>query len=356
MRQWEEIEREVRQAADTAALRSLRDDVHRAFDASSAEAGGAIEPVNRLHDAFIRRTLALTEERVRTSLPGVPPVSSFAVLLFGSGGRREQTLWSDQDNGIVYEAAEGVESEEADAYMAQLGDAFRTALEEVGYPPCEGNVLVSNPQWRKPVGAWLDTMREWFAQPEFETVRHLLIVADARPIYGDARLFDAMRDEYARLVEAHRSTMLARMAHNTLRYKVLVGILGNLLTEPYGEDAGGVDIKYGAYIPMVNAIRLLAIGHGANGNASTLERIRTLREGGFVDAEEAQAWEEAFRAVLRFRAMTPYQLVDGKYGTRGILSAKSLTKEVRRELKRSLRVGAALQRKVKRTFGTEGHR
>jgi len=356
MRQWEEIERQVQQASSTEALRALRDDVHRAFDASPAEAGDMIEPVNRLHDAFIRRTLALTEERVRTSWPGVPPVSSFTVLLFGSGGRREQTLWSDQDNGIVFEAAEGVEAEEAEAYMAVLGGAFRAALEEVGYPPCEGNVLVSNPQWRKPIGAWLETLREWFAQPEFESVRHLLIIGDVRPIYGDARLFGAMKDEFARLIDAHRSTILARMAHNTLRYKVLVGILGNLLTEPYGEDAGGVDIKYGAYIPMVNAIRLLAIGHGANAAASTLERIRSLREGGFVAAEEAQAWEEAFRTVLRFRAMTPYQLIDGKYDTRGILSAKSLTKEVRRELKRALRVGAALQRKVKRTFGTEGHR
>ena len=33
---------------------------------------------------------------------GKPPVP-YAFILFGSGGRSEQTLWSDQDNGLIYE-------------------------------------------------------------------------------------------------------------------------------------------------------------------------------------------------------------------------------------------------------------
>jgi len=355
MHQWQEIEREAQRAADPAGLRALREKVHDAFGASSAEEGiDAVETINRLHDAFIRRTLAFTEERVRTSYPGVPPVSSFAVLLFGSGGRKEQTLWSDQDNGIVYVPKADADPAEADAYAAELGDAFRTALEAVGYPPCEGNVLVTNPAWRRTLADWRETLQSWFERPEFETVRHLLIMADARPIYGNELLATALRTELASRIEAHRPTIFARMVQNTLRYKVLVGFLGNLLTEPYGEDAGGIDIKYGAYIPMVNAVRLLALANGVT-STSTSERIAALGASGVIRPETAREWEEAFRAVLKFRAMTPFQIEDGKYTTRGVLSAKQLTKQVKRELKDALRVGAELQRKVKRTFGTEGH-
>ncbi len=355
MQLWHEMERKAMQLDDLAGLRSLRDEVHEAFG-SSPEAGGAdaTETINRLHDAFIRRALAIAEERVRTSHAGVPPVSSFAVLLFGSGGRREQTLWSDQDNGLVYEPKPGADPAEAERYMERLGGAFRASLEAVGYPPCEGDVLVSNPAWRRTGTAWRDTLQAWVEEPAFETVRHLLIVGDARAIYGNEMLAVAMRTELANRIEARRDAILPRMAQNTLRYKVLVGFLGNLLTEPYGADAGGIDIKYGAYIPMVNAVRLLALAHRVTAT-STLERIDGLARCEGIPLEAAAAWKEAFRTVLKFRAMTPYRIEDGKYTTSGVLSAKLLTKPIRRELKDALRVGAELQRKVRKTFGTEGH-
>jgi CBS domain-containing protein len=355
MLQWQEIERKAMRASDLSGLRSLRDEVHEAFGELLPEVvSDATETINRLHDAFIRRSLAIAEERVRTSYPGVPPVSSFAVLLFGSGGRREQTLWSDQDNGLVYEPKAGADANEADRYMELLGTEFRSSLEEVGYPPCEGDVLVTNPAWRRTGAAWRDTVRSWIEEPEFETVRHLLIVGDARTIYGNEMLAVAMRTELAFRIEAHRDTILPRMAQNTLRYKVLVGLLGNLLTEPYGEDAGGIDLKYGAYIPMVNAIRLLSLAHRVTAT-STLERIDALARCDGIPLEKAAAWKEAFRTVLKFRAMTPFRIEDGKYTTRGVIPAKLLTKPVKRELKDALRIGAELQRKVKKTFGTEGH-
>jgi len=355
MLQWDEIERQALRASDVTELRGLRDNIHEAFDAARfAEGAVTVDVVNRLHDALIRTTLAMTEKRVRTSYPGVPPVSSFVVVLFGSGGRKEQTLWSDQDNGLVYEVAPGADLVAAERYMAELGAAFQSDLEAVGYPPCEGKVLVSNPAWRKSLDGWRATLSEWFERPAFETVRHLLILADARPIYGDVRLAEALRGELFARVAAERETMLPRMLQNTLRYKVLVGVLGNLLTERYGEDAGGIDLKYGAYLPMVNAIRLLSLGEGAEAT-STLERISALELSGRVSPESARRWSEAFRTILKLRTMTPYRLEDGIYTTKGILAAKTLTKEVKRELKDALRVGASLQRLLKRTFGTEGH-
>jgi CBS domain-containing protein len=352
MRQWNQIAREIELSTDLVQLRSLRDNFHDAFDAAPSLQEHPMELINKQHDAFIQRTLAMTEQRVRASYAGAPPVSSFTFLLFGSGGRKEQTLWSDQDNGMVYVPEEGAPIDEVERYMHELAAAFRQALEEVRYPPCEGDVLISNPIWRRSLADWRATLREWFEQPQFGTVRYLLIMADARSIYGNDMLAPALRTEFMDQLDAHRA-ILPRMLQNTLRYKVLVGLLGNLLTERYGEDAGGIDIKYGAYIPMVNAIRLLALGQGITAS-STLERLEALKQSAAVKAELVQDWEYAFQVVLRFRAMTPFQLEDGKYTTRGIVSAKMLTKEVKRELKQALRIGADLQRHVKRTFGTEG--
>ncbi|MCI3923840.1 DUF294 nucleotidyltransferase-like domain-containing protein [Paenibacillus sp. TRM 82003] len=353
MREWNEVKRMIEGSSDLERLRALRDEVHEAFDAASSLERDPVELINGLHDAFIRKTLAIAEERVRATETVAPPVSSFAVVLFGSGGRREQTLWSDQDNGIVYEPCGDADPEAAADYMGRLGDAFRSSLEAVGYPPCEGNVLVSNPLWCRTLLDWKRTVRGWIEAPEFETVRYTLIAADGRAIYGDEALVASLRGELIRSIAEHPA-ILPRMLQNTLRYKVLVGLLGNLLTEPYGEDAGGIDVKYGAYIPMVNAIRLLSLQHGIEAT-STLERIEALRVRHVYKPEVLSDWASAFRVVLAFRSMTPYQLEDGKYTAKGILPAHQLTKDVKRELKQALRVGAELQRLVKRKYGTEGH-
>lgn len=354
MHRSQEMERQIGQSPDLVALRSLRDNVHGAFDTALEQSAETVEIVNDLHDAFIRRTLAIAEERVRTSHRDVPPVSSFTFLLFGSGGRREQTLWSDQDNGMIYVVRDGASPECAELYIRELAEAFRSALEKVGYPPCEGNVLVTNPQWRKTAAAWNDTFEAWLNEPAFETVRHMLIAVDARPIYGDERLASLLQTQLLAGITSRRGTILPRMLQNTLRYKMLIGVLGNLLTEPYGEDTGGIDIKYGAYLPMVNAIRLLAVSRQVT-VTSTLARIEALKACEGIRQETAADWEEAFRTVLKLRAMTPYQVKDGKFSARGVVPARMLTKEVKRELKRALRIGTDLQRKLKRTFGTEGH-
>jgi len=356
MQRWEEFERSIEQSDSAERLRELRGDIHAAFEAFPAALldGRAVEMQNRLHDAVIRKTLRLTEERVRASHSGAPPVSSFAFLLFGSGGRKEQTLWSDQDNGLIYAAADGADADEAARYAAALGEAFRAALEAVAYPPCEGNVLSSNPMWRQSTAEWRETLQGWFERAEFESVRYLLIVADARAVYGDGSLAEALHDDYFAFAAARRGIM-PRMLQNTLRHKVLLGLLGNLITEPYGEDAGGIDVKYGAYLPMVNAIRLLSVAAQVR-ETSTLARIRILPGKLGVTAAMASDWEEAFRVVLKLRAMTPFQFEGGVYSTRGILSAKQLTKDVKREIKLALRVGAELQRLVRRKFGTEDYR
>jgi CBS domain-containing protein len=154
-------------------------------------------------------------------------------------------------------------------------------------------------------------------------------------------------------VNEHQRVLLPRMLESTLRHKVLIGVLGNLLTERYGADSGGIDVKYGIYIPMVNGIRLLALREGVEAT-STLERIRQLKQRGAIRSSTADDWEFAFLNVLTFRSMVPTQEANGFYNNRGKLPAKLLTKEVKKELKRTLRIGADLQKHVKRAFGSEG--
>ncbi|SDO27389.1 CBS domain-containing protein [Paenibacillus sp. yr247] len=345
----EQILERIYQSEQFDEMRITRDQVHEMFRehllfSHSPEIG---RKVNKIHDAFIYRTIELAEHLLEDEGFGKPPVP-YAFILFGSGGRSEQTLWSDQDNGLIYKDSEDYTKEELDAYFIKLVECILHGLDILGYPPCEGNVISSNKQWRKSLTTYEEMLMTWFNEPDWENIRYLLIMADMRCIFGSQALADQLKSEFLAYVQQHPS-ILNFMLSNTLHHKISLGVFGHLITERYGEDAGGFDVKYGAYIPIVNGIRLLAIQAGIM-HSSTSERIKQLKESSFIPEQLANEWLEAFAAALKLRDLTPYQLDDEKYSTRGRLGADQLTKEVKQELKQCLRTGIELQKYVRKSI------
>lgn len=298
--------------------------------------------VNRLHDLIADRVVRIAEcEMGRES--GMAPPCPYAFLLLGSGGRRERTLWSDQDSALVYLDEEDREGRRS--WFAAFGRRIEDGLLQAGYPPCDGRVSAGNPAWCKSSAAWRAQLERWFAERSFESVRHLLMVADARAVSGSGALADAIHRDFAGHVRRDGEA-LAAMLNNTLRRKAALGPFGNLLTEPYGEWAGGFDVKYGAYIPMVNAVRWLAIGAGLPAGG-TLDRLAGLGE--VIGPRQARRWREAFLSVMRFRARTPAAATaHGQRVSTGKLPAALLTKDVKRELKEAIRTGGDMQKWIRR--------
>lgn len=350
---FERFRRETFQVRSLQELRALRDQVNEEFGRRLlfADALEWNREVNECHDALIRRVIVLSEERLEEEQGKAAPLP-YAFLLFGSGGRGEQTLWSDQDNGLIYADPSSADQRmEAERYFTELAVRITEGLEAVGYPPCHGQVICTNEQWRKPLQGYRQMVNEWMQEPDWEHVRYLLITVDARTVYGDEALGRALIEEIYRYTAA-RPAILEHMLRNTLHHKVSIGVFGQLIKERYGEDAGGVDVKYGAYIPIVNGIRLLAVEGGIR-RSSTEERIKSLIAGGHISEEIGHDWLEALTLALKLRSMTPYQIEEGRYVTRGKLTADQLTKERVTELKQCLRIGTDLQKYVKKSIPKE---
>ncbi|WP_127532487.1 DUF294 nucleotidyltransferase-like domain-containing protein [Paenibacillus kobensis] len=333
-------------AVDADALRSLRDHVNARMAAVLSElpVEQFYTELNEYYDALIRRSIALAEADLARAGMGFPPVP-YAYILFGSGGRGEQTLSSDQDSGLVYD--DGSSPEEAEAYrhyFAELSKQIVILLERLGFPRCEGNVLSDHPEWGMSLAQWVEQLNGWFDEPAWESVRQLLIVADGRCVYGADDLVARLRDTFNHDMLKH-PVIVQRMLDNTMRHKVLIGVFGQLLKEQYGEDAGSLDMKYGAYIPMVNAIRLLAIRQDIR-STSTLKRMAELREAGILTESEAESYERAFRLFLKLRLMATEKQEMGMYANNGKLTVRKLTRDMIAELKEGLRVGQRLQRRV----------
>ncbi|MEK8126332.1 DUF294 nucleotidyltransferase-like domain-containing protein [Paenibacillus filicis] len=350
---WVSMIQEATEARDFRELRSLRERAHEMFlrhlpTNPPFEWNGE---VNRFHDLVIGRTIAMTECMVCEERNEQVPIP-YAFLLFGSGGRMEQTLWSDQDSGLVYEDAPDEELRlRAELFFETLAGRVSANLELVGYPLCSGGVLCTNEKWRRPLSSYMQMVNGWLQNPDWENVRYLLIVADLRCIHGERYLADRLMGNLLSYVQKHPA-MYGHMQQNTLHHKVSIGIFGQLIKERYGEDAGGVDVKYGAYIPIVNGVRLLALEAGIRAT-STEGRIRSLMVGGHVPEDIGHDWLDALSIALRLRSTTPFQIEDGQYTSRGMLTPELLTRSRTSELKMCLRIAGELQKFVKKSVTTE---
>lgn len=305
------------------------------------------DQINEIHDAFIRRTITIAELSMVGDGYGPPP-TSYSYLLLGSGGRSEQTLASDQDSGIIYEERDQQSDKH---YFLQLSHKIVTMLMDLGYPPCEGKVQSNEAMWCQSDKEWKDKLDHWFIDASWESIRYLLIFADARCIVGDDFLFHGVRNYYEQGLIAHE-IILERMIENTVQYKMLVGVFGQFLTDRYGEDIGSIDIKYGAYIPFVNSIRWLAL-HAGIKDSSSLKRIQKLRDNEIITEEECIQYRAAFLQMLMIRLRADYIEVDGYFVGKPKIHPKHLTTIEMKRLKRSLRVGKEIQRLVMRAFGKQ---
>jgi len=300
------------------------------------------EVINQLHDTVITQAVQLAEADLLTEGLGAPPVP-YAIVLFGSGGRREQTLWSDQDSGLIYADPPASQADVCLIYFQKLANRITEKLSEQGYPLCDGEVTCNYPRWNKPLSLWKKMIHEWQMDASWEAIRYLLIIADMRRIHGEGALVDELLPGFI-ADSAANPTMLQRMLENTLRRKPALGLFGHLITERYGEDTGKFDVKYGLYIPFASGIRLLAIQNGI-AEPSTLGRIERLLAASDVEEGLLQEWRRYFTSALFFRMLAIAEEA-GNYVPTPMLEIELLSQTDRNEMKRALRSVRHLQKLV----------
>lgn len=106
----------------------------------------------------------------------------------------EQTLTTDQDNGLVFSAADDGEARDLRELFLPFTRAVNQALAECGFPLCDGEVMAGNPRWCLSIAEWQTNFGAWVRTPEPEALLNAAIFFDFRALAGDA----ALAREYAR--------------------------------------------------------------------------------------------------------------------------------------------------------------
>lgn len=289
------VSRAIAGAPSVAALQSLAADVTgvvRRLVTSGASAYDVGALVAELNDQLVRRVLDLTA----ASLSGAghhPPVP-YSWLVFGSEARREQTLRTDQDNGLVYADPRPDEAAAAAAYYARFAEAVVAALVTVGFPACPGNIMASNPAWCRPLGGWLDSFGRWLDHPSPSEVLAVCIHFDLRTIAGSSALGEELK-AFITHEAPKRRVFLALLAHDVVSRRPPLTLFGRVATR-----GGRLDVKGAAAMPLAGAARVDALELGLP-EVNTIDRFRAAGARGVYTAGETEEIADAYRHVLRLR-------------------------------------------------------
>ncbi len=215
------------------------------------------------------------------------------LIVMGSEGRGEQTVRTDQDNGLLL--AREVPQADLDSFRK----AFTAALESFGFPPCPGNVMVRNPVWSQPADSFVKQLKSWILNPGGDSAMNLGIFSDAIAVAGKRGLLvhartafmDMMRGESAHL--AHFAHLIDLFASSDM------GVLGNLMVT-VGVRSGDVDVKKVGTFPIVHGVRTMAIEKGIH-DTSTAVRIKALAAANVLEGPFAQELVSALRLFMEFR-------------------------------------------------------
>ena len=165
--------------------------------------------ISTLNDALVRQVLDI--ESSQHDLQGI----RWSWLAFGSEGRYEQTISTDQDNGLIYDCSTAT----PDAVRARLlpfAQTVNRALDACGFPLCRGNIMAGNPHWCLSLEEWRERFDQWVANTYPQALLSAVIFFDFRNLYGDETLADNLREH---LISSARGTAAFRGSLPSMRWR-----------------------------------------------------------------------------------------------------------------------------------------
>ena len=291
------LARTIRHAGRIETLAALRSDIRQLVDrmlAHGASSAQITHLITLLNDHTVCRVIELCIEEQGD--PGLP----FSWLVFGSEGRREQTLHTDQDNGILFETPEGETPEAIRQRLLPLAQRINQALAQCDFSLCKGNIMAGNPELCLSRQEWSQRFARFVDAATTENLLASSIYFDLRVVWGPEEGCQQLRHELLQRV-GDNSLFQRMLAENALRQKPpLGGLFRDFSVARKGAEKDTLDLKVQGLTPFVDGARLLALAHGVEA-ISTLERLRQLTQRGIIEAQDGAAYEEAYHYIQLIR-------------------------------------------------------
>jgi len=299
---------------------------------------GGLEPtviggfVARLNDTLITRILRWAEADLG------PPPTPYAWLVFGSEGRMEQMVLTDQDNALVW----GNDVPGAREYFAALAEKAITDLVAAGFPRCPGGYMST--RWLGGIAGWEERFRGWLEKPTPQALLEASIFFDFRAVHGHLDV-SRLRGVIARAASAR--TFLSAMAKSAVTFHPPSGLGLRLRSE-----SSRFDMKLKGISPIVFLSRVYGLEAGSR-TSNTLDRLRAAVVAGLIEQDTCDTLSEAYRFLLRVRLRTQIRAISEGNPPSNLVSLSDLSSMERSRVRDAFRAIEVWQERASYHYRTD---
>lgn len=328
-----QVSTSIRSAADVEMLKIVAQDIRRfahSLLGQGVHARQLTALISHLNDVL---TLRLLE--IKAAEHGMD-LSRLCWLALGSEGRSEQTIATDQDNALVLPDDSTPAQREAALRFAR---DVNVALDACGYPLCRGGIMAGEPACCLTLRQWRERFAHWIEHGAPEDLLNASIYFDFRPLAGDARLADSLRQEVSE--SARRAPrFIKQLASNALMHSPPLNWTGSIAVD----DGGMIDLKLQGAAIFVDVARIYSLSRGVTAT-NTRERLDAVGPLLGLAPSEYQAWVSGFEFLQTLRLRVQLEGTASPQQPNH-LKVDRLNDIDRRILRESFRVARSLQQRL----------
>ncbi|MEC5386407.1 putative nucleotidyltransferase substrate binding domain-containing protein [Uliginosibacterium sp. H3] len=304
-----------------------------------------IQWTSSLNDLVTARAIELM--KVRFPLPDL----AWSWVSFGSKGRLEQTLSTEQNNGIVFALPEApgaaLTATEVRAQFLPFAQAVNQLLDECGFPLGRGQGMAGNAEYCLALTEWQDRFRSWTSSADSKGLASSGLFFDFRSLYGCGELVETLRSAVLALARS-QPAFLKAMASNALLAVPPLGMVRTFIVDKKNAAPNTIDLKATGVRPYVDAVRVLALTHGISATG-TVERLRALVAAQLISEEDAQAAIDGFQFLQMLRLRNQQQHGNGD-ASADRLNPYKLNRLERQILRHAFMQSRGLQQRLKAEY------
>lgn len=267
-------------------------------DANSHMVGRAMSEIGR---SFKQRLLELAEQEF-----GAPPIP-YCFLALGSMARDEQLIVTDQDNAIILDNR--YDADKHGEYFIQLAKFVCDGLATCGYSYCSGDIMATNPEYRKTQSQWETCFTDWIDDPNPQALLNCSIFFDLTGVYGRVKWAEQLNGFILRRAKKN-NRFLACLARNAINRKPPLGFFKDFVMENDGRHNNSINLKRRGTAPLADLIRIHALAIGSQ-SQNSFQRLEDIIEAGILPKSKGQDLYHAMELISLVRLR--HQALDIEY-------------------------------------------
>ncbi|HCE3721469.1 TPA: cyclic nucleotide-binding/CBS domain-containing protein [Vibrio parahaemolyticus] len=303
-------------------------------DANAHMIGRAMSVIG---SSFKQRLAELAEQEL-----GPAPIP-YCLVAMGSMARDEQLIVTDQDNALILDNSYDVEMH--GEYFEKFAKFVCDGLAACGYAYCTGDIMATNPEWRKTRAEWEECFGNWIDNPTPERLLNSNIFFDLLGVHGRVKWAEQLSSFIARRAKRN-NRFLACMAYNAIRRTPPLGFFKDFVMEKDGRHRNSINLKRRGTAPLADLIRVHSLAIGSR-SQNSFDRLDDINDAGILPKGRGMDLRDAMELIYMIRIR--HQALDIENGDEpdNNIEPENMSEFERRNLKAAFQILSDAQSFIK---------